>query len=125
MMQDNPSPLRQIAKYAVEGILGSGAMGVVYKAQHINPSVAQRQGGVIALKVLHERYAMNRNYQERFEREATLVLNLHHPGVVQVHDLVIDKGQLAMAMAPGRSGGSVPAGPLHALADGIAEAHRA
>jgi serine/threonine protein kinase len=73
-------------------------MGVVYRARHVNDAVAARQGGVIALKVLHQQYATNPFFQKHFEAEATLVLKLNHPGVVLVHDLVMDHGQLALAM---------------------------
>ncbi|MEJ7600613.1 MAG: protein kinase [Kofleriaceae bacterium] len=70
---------------AVEGEIGRGAMGIVYRARHV---AIDRP---VAIKVLHRELLHTHNMVERFEREALLAAKLHHPNVVPV----IDVGQLA------------------------------
>jgi formylglycine-generating enzyme required for sulfatase activity/tRNA A-37 threonylcarbamoyl transferase component Bud32 len=94
-----------IGAYRILGELGRGGMGVVYRAQHRTAAIAKRQGGEVAIKVLHAQYAQNPLFQERFEREASLGLKLNHPGIVNVHDLVVAEGgrlAFAMELAEGR-----------------------
>jgi len=52
----------------------------------------------VAVKVLLPQLAARADVRERFEREAAMVLDLEHPGIVQVFELVIDSGRLALAM---------------------------
>jgi WD40 repeat protein len=67
--------------YAVEGVLGKGGMGVVYRAQQI----ALRR--TVALKmILHAEYAGNEE-RRRFHAEAEAIAQLAHPNIVQVHEV--------------------------------------
>jgi serine/threonine protein kinase len=61
-------------------------------------AIAARQGGDVAIKVMHAQFARNETYRARFEQEAALGLKLAHPGIVGVHDLVVDGGHLALVM---------------------------
>ena len=90
--------LVQVGAYKVLEKVGEGGMGVVYRARHTQSAVAQRQGGDVALKVLHEQLAKRPDFRERFDREADLGLRLNHRNVVKVHDLVIDGSRLALVM---------------------------
>ncbi len=94
-----------VGAYRVVGLIGRGGMGTVYKARHRSAEVARRQGGDVAIKVMHAHLATNIRFQERFEREASLGLKLDHPGIVGVYDLVVDGGTLALVMelAEGRT----------------------
>ena len=59
---------------------------------------ARRQGGEVAIKVLHPRLARNPTFIQRFEREATLGLELDHPGLVRAFDLIFDGDVIAFVM---------------------------
>jgi tetratricopeptide (TPR) repeat protein len=73
--------LPQVPGHRVETLLGHGGMGVVYRAWHL------RLNRPVALKmILAGPYAQPKEL-ERFLREAQAVAALHHPNVVQVHDV--------------------------------------
>ena len=67
-------------RYRIERKLGSGGMAEVWLAEDAH---LQRQ---VALKVLHGRYAQDREFVERFKREAESAAGLQHPNVVAVYD---------------------------------------
>ncbi|KAA0582636.1 serine/threonine-protein kinase [Azospirillum sp. Sh1] len=72
-----------IGPYRVEGVLGQGAMSVVYRATD------GRSGRPVALKLLRAELlaAAERNaVLARFGREAQIGLKLDHPNIVRVHD---------------------------------------
>jgi len=66
-------------RYHVQGLLGRGGMGHVYRARHLG---LDRE---IALKVLHPEWAQPEMWP-RFEREARILGRLDHPGCVRVLD---------------------------------------
>jgi serine/threonine protein kinase len=70
-------------RYELEEQVGVGGMSRVYRAR--DRSLER----VVALKVLHEQYARDEDYVERFRREARAVAQLSHPGIVTV----IDRGE--------------------------------
>jgi serine/threonine-protein kinase len=67
-------------KYEVGPVLGLGGMAAVYAARH---TVLRRD---IALKVLHKRYAVDKELGARFIREARETAATGHPAFVGVHD---------------------------------------
>ncbi len=67
-------------RYRVLRRIGSGGMADVWLADDTH---LQRQ---IALKVLHSRFAQDREFVERFKREAEAAAGLQHPNVVSVFD---------------------------------------
>ena len=73
--------LPQIPGYRVDGVLGSGGMGVVYRAWD------ERLNRSIALKMLLAGAQARPTELERFQREAQAVAALHHPNIVQVYDV--------------------------------------
>jgi beta-lactam-binding protein with PASTA domain/predicted Ser/Thr protein kinase len=60
--------------------IGSGGMADVWLAEDTH---LQRQ---VALKVLHSRFAQDREFVERFRREAEAAAGLQHPNIVAVYD---------------------------------------
>jgi serine/threonine-protein kinase len=79
--------LPQIPGYDVQGVLGRGGMGVVFKAWHL------RLHRPVALKMLLVGACATRAEKLRFVREAEAVANLTHPNIVQVHDVGDHDGQ--------------------------------
>ena len=94
----DPTLLTAVGSYQIFGLIGEGGMGAVYRGRHRSATIAERQGGEVAVKVMHPQYARNPDYRDRFEREAALGLKLDHPGIVKVHDLAVDGGDLALVM---------------------------
>ena len=78
--------------------LDAGGMGNIYVAEQ------ESLGRVVALKIVRPEFAGSEDAQKRFEREAHLVAQLHHPNIVTVHASGTDHGvrYLAMEMVPGR-----------------------
>jgi serine/threonine-protein kinase len=79
-------------RYRVLRRLGSGGMADVWLADDAH---LQRQ---VALKVLHSRFAQDREFVERFRREAEHAAGLQHPNVVAVFDRGEFEGTYYIAM---------------------------
>jgi beta-lactam-binding protein with PASTA domain/predicted Ser/Thr protein kinase len=67
-------------RYRVLRRLGSGGMADVWCAQD------QQLDRKVALKVLHDRFAQDHEFVERFRREASAAAGLQHPNVVGIYD---------------------------------------
>jgi hypothetical protein len=80
--RDRTATLQSGAKlgpYVVVSLLGAGAMGEVYRARDTN---LRRE---VALKILPESLAADRDRLARFTREARTLGVLNHPHIAQVH----------------------------------------
>src|SRR5262245_50306796 len=66
--------------YQIEGVLGRGGMGVVYKARHL----ALKR--VVALKMILSGGHASERERQRFRAEAAAVARPQHPNIVQVHE---------------------------------------
>lgn len=71
---------RQIGRYEIRSLIGSGAMGVVYLA---HDTMIDR---LVAIKVLPET-AANTATRDRFFAEAKAVGKVNHPHVVQIYEV--------------------------------------
>jgi serine/threonine protein kinase len=71
----------KLGKYEIKGELGTGAMGVVYRAED------SRLGRLVALKVMSPNVASNPDLVKRFYREAQAAGQLHHPNIVTIYDI--------------------------------------
>src|SRR5436190_6130511 len=67
-------------KYRLERLLGQGGMGAVYLATHLGTD------RYVALKLIAPQFMRNREFVERFKREARAAGRLRHPNVVDVTD---------------------------------------
>lgn len=67
-------------RYRIEGVVGKGGFGAVYKATQLS------SGQLVALKVLLANYSTSATDSKRFQREAALVQKLQHPNVVRMFD---------------------------------------
>jgi serine/threonine-protein kinase len=79
-------------RYRVLRRIGSGGMADVWLAED---SHLQRP---VALKVLHRRFAQDREFVERFRREAESAAGLQHPNIVSVFDRGEFEGTYYIAM---------------------------
>jgi serine/threonine-protein kinase len=67
-------------RYEIVDRIADGGMSTVYRARR------QADGVVVALKVLRPQYAADREFLERFTREARAAEALRHPNIVQVYE---------------------------------------
>src|SRR6266508_3584712 len=82
---DRPLPARLAEAlgdaYTIEGEIGRGGMGVVYRARD------ERLQRRVAIKVLPPELAFQRDIRERFTREAQTAARLSHPHIVPIHSV--------------------------------------
>jgi serine/threonine-protein kinase len=121
----------RLGPYEVNGVIGSGGMGVVYKAKDT------RLDRTVAIKVLPEDVASTPELRDRFEREAKAISRLNHPHICTLHDVGSQNGIdfLVMEYLEGEtlaerlSKGALPPGKSLEfgvqIADALVEAHRA
>jgi len=88
-----------LAQYRILEELGSGGMGLVYRAQDT------KLGRDVALKVLSRDRALTKADTERFLREARAAAALRHPNICTVYDVGEENGTryISMAFIPGKS----------------------
>ncbi len=122
---------QRIGPYRIEGHLGSGGMGAVYKAWD------DRLQRWVALKSLHPDREISPERRERLQREARAAGGLNHPAIAQVFDIVNDGSMdwIVMEYLEGRSlAVTLLDGPLapdyavdlaRQIAEGLAAAHEA
>ena len=93
------SPGDLLGHYAIEGPLGAGGMGEVYRATDT------RLGRQVALKVLPDAVARDPERLARFEREARTLGSVSHPNIAVLYGLETDTDSgtsfLAMELVEG------------------------
>ena len=80
------------SRYELEERLGVGAMGEVWRA------LDRQTGQHLAAKVLRAEYARDAGIVTRFIQERSILLDLTHPNIVRVRDLVVEGERLAIVM---------------------------
>ena len=85
---------RTVSHYNIIEKIGSGNMGVVFKAQDL------RLGRLVALKFLSPGLSFEAEAKERFAHEATAASALDHPNICAIHEISeSETGQVFIAMA--------------------------
>jgi serine/threonine-protein kinase len=74
----NPVPGTLLGSYQVEGVIGAGSMGDVFRG------VDTGLGRKVAIKILAEKHRDSPELRARFVREGRAVAAISHPNVVQV-----------------------------------------
>src|SRR5215207_2761881 len=123
------TPGTRLAHYEIDSAVGSGGMGVVYRARDT------QLGREVALKVMAQHIASDPIMRSRFETEARAVASLSHPGILSIYELAIADGVpfAVMELLEGRNlRERMSAGPLPwraateiaaSIGDGLAAAH--
>jgi serine/threonine protein kinase len=89
---DSPeAPWPNLEGYECLGRLGSGGMGIVFRARQ------SRLGRDVAVKVLRGDFP-NRQARSRFLAEAEAAAELQHPNIVQIYDVGEHKGRLYLVL---------------------------
>src|SRR5437870_9787741 len=119
-------------KYLIDGRLGAGGMGTVYRGTRLHI------GDTVAIKILHRDTIIDIQAAERFRREAQATSRLKHPNAVSIYDFGVSGDGLAyivMELVEGKSLRSIikrqgPLSPLTAaeilsqVCNALDEAHR-
>lgn len=72
-------------RYQIEGAIGSGAMGTVFRARD------RQLNSLCAIKMLHHKALRDEADFQRFINEATLIAQLFHPNIVEVREFRRDE----------------------------------
>jgi class 3 adenylate cyclase/predicted ATPase len=86
--KDAPPPPTSFGRYEVRGALGTGGFGAVYLGHDT------QLDRPVAIKVLRGGPEAPQAEAGRFLQEARRLAQLNHPGIVAVHDVGIDRGQV-------------------------------
>lgn len=122
-------PAERIGPYEVLGKIGAGGMAEVYRVRD------ERLGREVALKMLLPEFAGDKEYVERFHREARAASVLEHPNICRLYDIGVWNGRpyLTMELLEGQTlrqrmnAGPIPVEEILRIgadfADALAAAH--
>ena len=114
----------RLAHYEILEPIGKGGMGEVYRARDT------KLGRDVAIKVLPEEFARDKERLARFEREAKVLASLNHPNIAAIYGIEESDGVNALVLelvegptlAERIAEGPVPIEETLAIARQIAEA---
>src|SRR5918996_1799318 len=91
-MEGGLAPGTVFAGYRIEGMIGRGGMGVVYRATQL--ALDRR----VALKLVAPELAQDGEFRERFKRESRMAASIDHPNVIPVYEAGEAEGALYISM---------------------------
>ncbi len=102
-----------IGRYRIDGMLGRGAMGVVYRAY--DPEIDRP----VAIKLVRADLLvgeLREEYLQRFRREAQAAGRCSHPNIVGLYDVSVDNaGNPFLVMGTSRARASTGSSPTDAF----------
>lgn len=116
---------RVIKSYELEGLIGMGGFGAVYRARQ---AIVERE---VAIKIIWPAFANHPNFIRHFEAEAQVVAGLEHPYIVPLYDYWRDPEGAYIVMRWLRGGhlrqlmdeqGALPVGRVNHLLENISAA---
>jgi eukaryotic-like serine/threonine-protein kinase len=115
---------RRIGVFEVQGLLGVGGMGEVYRARDL------RLGREVAIKILPRAFKDDPDRLARFEREARTLASLNHPHIGTIYGLEDADDLIALVMelvegddlSQSIARGAIPIGEALSIARQIADA---
>ena len=113
----------RVGPYEIVSQIGAGGMGEVFRAHDV------RLNRDVAIKVLPEAFAQDKERLARFRREAQVVASLNHPNIAGIFGLEESNGTAALALelvegedlAQHLTRGAIPVDEAIAIARQIAE----
>ncbi len=117
-------------RYEIDGLIGEGGMGNVYRAMH---KLMKR---TVAIKVVHPDLVSSADTLARFQLEAEAASSLNHPNIVTVHDFgLVPRAYMVMDYLDGVSLANLLENEAHVALDrslhifiqvcaGLAHAHQ-
>src|SRR5262245_40243246 len=114
------TPQQSIGHYRIIAKLGEGGMGAVYRATDT------KLNRDVALKILPEAFANDRDRMSRFEQEARILASLNHPNIAAIYG--IEQGAIVMELVEGEDlKGPLPVATAlnyaRQIAEGLEAAH--
>jgi predicted Ser/Thr protein kinase len=73
-------------RFVIEGVIGRGGMGVVYRARDLRKEETGDRDPFVALKVLNDEFRRNPRMVVALQREARKAQTLAHPNIATVYD---------------------------------------
>src|SRR5277367_6635205 len=101
-MSPGDAASRIVGRYAIFDAIASGGMASVHFGRLIGPAGFSR---TVAIKRLHESFALDPEFVSMFMDEARLAARIRHPNVVPTRDIVALEQELLLVMeyVPGES----------------------
>jgi eukaryotic-like serine/threonine-protein kinase len=83
---------RELGPYRIEGCIGRGGMGEVYRARDV------RLARDVAIKIVPEQLASDASRLARLQREARLLASISHPRIGAIFDVYEEPGIVALVL---------------------------